>query len=251
MNPVLSIIILTCNQRDYTVRCLESLNSLLADIDTEVLLIDNGSTDNTRQDVEKHFPQVRYLKLDENIGVAGGRNVGLRNARGEYVMLLDNDTIANSKAIYGLLDYLKSHPQVGLVAPRLMSPEGELQKSWKEFPGLGVKMRNVLTRGQSSHYADEEVTFDIEPYYVIGAAQMFQRRMIDEVGYLDESIFYGPEDADFCERIRRRGYRVVYHPDESIIHDWQRMTTRKVWSKTAFRHIRGLLHFYWKHKRIW
>lgn len=246
----ISLIILTYNQRDLTLRCLESLGNLHVDSRYEIILVDNGSTDGTRSEVISRFPGIRYLYQEKNLGVAAGRNAGLRIARGRKLMLLDNDTIVPSGAIEALSEYLDRNPDTGLVAPGLESPEGRIQKSWKDFPGIISKLRNVLTRGRSSHYCERIPDREIEPFYVIGAAQMFPREVWQKCGELDEKIFYGPEDADFCIRVRKAGRKVVYNPAVRIVHDWQRATTRKLFSPMARKHIRGLLHFYLKHKRL-
>lgn len=246
----LSVVILTYNQRDFTLRCLESIKPLMADDRYEVILVDNGSTDGTRSEVEESYKSVKYLYQNKNLGVAAGRNVGLREARGKKLMLLDNDTIVPSGAIEALSAYLDGHPEVGLVAPRLESPDGRLQKSWKEFPGIFRKICNVMTRGKSSHYSETLPDSEIEPFYVIGAAQLFTRDVLDKCGELDENIFYGPEDADFCIRVRKAGKKVVYNPKVMIIHDWQRVTTGKIFSPMGRKHMKGLLYFYLKHRRL-
>lgn len=246
----LSIVILTCNQRELTRRCLASLEPLLSD-GCELIVVDNGSTDGSCRMIAEQFPSVRTVRHAVNIGVAAGRNSGLRAARGRYLMILDNDTVATPEAVRGLLDYLQSHPDTGLAAPMLRSPQGQIQQSYKQFPGLGVKIRNVLLAKSRTSYVAEPPSEPVEPFYVIGAAQMFSAEVYTAVGGLDERIFYGPEDADFCMRVRQLGLKVVYLPGLCIMHDWQRSTTRRPWSKASRRHIRALLYFYLKHRRFW
>ena len=161
-------------------------------------------------------------------------------------MILDNDTVASKESIESLVDYLKLHPEIGVIAPRLIGRDGSVQKSWKDFPGLGVKIANVLSKGRKDHVSDREIDKDIEPFYVIGAAQLFHRKVWEEIGPLDEKIFYGPEDADFCMRVRKTGRKVVYHPSVTIMHDWQRATTGKFLSPMARKHIKALIYFYKK-----
>ncbi len=246
----LSIVILTCNQRDLTLRCLASLESVMSEA-REIIVVDNGSTDGTADAIHSRYPTIRQVRHATNIGVAAGRNSGLRIARGEYLMILDNDTIVNPTAINGLLDFLKNNQDVGLVAPLLCSPAGRIQQSYKDYPGLGVKIRNVLLKKQRTSFADRAPTEPIEPFYMIGAAQMFRADLYRRSKGLDEHIFYGPEDADFCMQIRKLGYRVVLNPSYTIVHDWQRSTTRRPWSSASRRHIRALLYFYIKHRRFW
>lgn len=239
----LSIIILTCNQCAYTMRCLDSIKGCGA----EIIVVDNGSIDNTVYEIEKIFPEVIIVKNTENKGVAAGRNIGLQTSSGKYLMILDNDTEADADVIKKLLNYLKSHPETGLVAPALYSEDGVIQESYKDFPGLLVKIRNALGLEKK---VKTPVSSEIHPFYVIGAAQMFSRETLEKVGDLDENIFYGPEDADFCMRIRKKGLDITYLPDLKIIHHWQRATSRRFLSPLGRKHIKALLYFYRKWKRI-
>lgn len=244
---VLSIVILTHNQKEVTARCLNALSCVSDCSDIEVIVVDNGSTDGSHEYLPSLFKGI-YLYLPENCGVANGRNEGIRCASGKYVMLLDNDTIPTDKAIAGLVQYLEENDDVGLVAPRLVSPDGETQASFKAYPGLKEKLCNVLGRKQEGIAVPD---VDIEPFYVIGACQVFRRELIDRVGVLDGHIFFGPEDADFCMRIRESGMRVVYTPAITIIHDWQRSSARRPFSRLAWLHAKALLYFYRKHRRWW
>lgn len=253
----LSIVILTCNQKDFTLRCLQSLTPYIKDESgVEVLLVDNGSQDSTISDVRgwmrnNNLPEERLqiIEMRRNVGVAAGRNVGLQKAKGEMLLLLDNDTIANAAAIEACRKHLMEHSECGVCAPALYSPAGESQSSAKPFPGLGVKLRHVLLRGKESQMEERELKKE-HPFYLIGAFQMFRREDLEKVGMLDEAIFYGPEDADFCMRMQRLGKTIDYLPQYGMIHDWQRATHRSPLSRLGLKHAKGLLHFYWKHKRF-
>lgn len=245
-NLRLSIIILTYNQRNLTIRCIESIYPLCDNPDYEIILVDNASQDNTEEDVKNTFPKVKYIYLSRNTGVAAGRNTGLRNSNGRYLMFLDNDTIATPETIIGMTDFLEKNADIGLLAPKLISPQGEIQLSFKPFPGILKKIRNVILPHSK---VPSSATF-CEPFYVIGACQLFSRDTLIATGPLDDKIFYGPEDADFCIRIRKNGKRIVYNPDFVITHDWQRRTTRRPFSYIGRKHIVAILYFYCKHKRI-
>lgn len=249
----ISVVILTCNQRALTLRCLESIRELVTLSQfghNQIILVDNGSTDGTLADVTASFPQVMTVALGENRGVAAGRNAGLAVASGRNLMILDNDTIASPATIKAMSDYLDTHSDVGLVSPRLISPQGEVQTSFKPYPGLGVKLRNVIMPRRSTSFAHEVPDLPFEPFYTIGAAQMFPRSVYAQAGPLDERIFFGPEDADFCMAVRGLGFRVVYDPSVTIVHDWQRATTRRLMSRGAMLHARALIHFWIKHRRL-
>jgi len=250
-SPRLSIIILTWNQRDYTLRCLQSISSLVNDEAVEVLLVDNASTDGTREAVARDFPSVKVIVNSENRGVAAARNQGLKQATGRKLMLLDNDTIASADAITAIEHYLDTHPAVGLCGCRLVGEDGTVQASYKEYPGLGIKVRNVLgmKRKEATFPVDDEG--NLTPTYVIGACQMFPRKVLERVGLLDEHIFYGPEDADYCLRVAAAGWQVKYLTQPTIVHCFQRSTTRRIFSPLGRKHIAALLYFYRKHRRLW
>lgn len=257
MPPKLTIIILTCNQKDYTLRLLRSMGEWLtahsegAD-KVEVLLVDNGSTDGSVEAVREWMYKsgvvnLRIIEARENLGVACGRNLGLREAKGKVLMLLDNDTIADTDTFEALRDYVLANSSCGIVAPALYAPDGELQASAKPYPGLWLKLRHVLRPGKELAYEREELE-KLHPFYVIGACQVFRREIIEKVGLLDEKIFYGPEDCDFCMRVRNAGYSVDYLRHLRLTHDWRRLTRRSPFGKLGRRHAAALLHFWMKQK---
>lgn len=249
----LSVVILTCNQTAVTRRCLDSLAPLAGYTrDLRVIVVDNGSEDDTSVLTVDCRPELKssleLIKLPENIGVAPGRNVGLKSCMdSDYVLILDNDTIVPSGAIEALVDYMEANPATGLCAPKLESPDGRCQNSYKAFPGVPEKIRNMLGR---SPYAEIVPDKPMEPFYVIGACQMIRGEVMRNVGLLDDNIFFGPEDADYCMRIREAGYKVVYLPWVTVIHDWQRKSVKSPFSAVSRHHLRGLLYFYRKWHRF-
>lgn len=245
----LSIIIITYNGLGFLTRCLSSLHDFIADPSCEVIIIDNHSTDGTLEFLHEIYPQLQLIVNDENRGVAAARNQGIMVAKGEKLLLLDNDTEATATAIDAMRQHLDSHPDVGLCSCRLVDKEGVPQDSCKPYPGLMIKLRNVLGIGNKTKYESNEEGI-IEPFYVIGACQMFGREVVDKLGLLDEHIFYGPEDADWCLRIKKAGWRIHCLNNHTIIHDYRRSTKKRPFSKLGRLHIKALIYFYWKHKRL-
>lgn len=250
---MLSIIVLTCNQKDMTLRMLGTLAPWMeANPEAELIIVDNASSDGSREAImsfeELPTSRIRYFMQPTNLGVARARNVGLRAAKGDTILILDNDTEVNSEAIDGLLVHLNSNPNCGLCAPALISPSGEIQDSAKPFPGLLIKAAHILGL-PSLLKAEKDAMNSRHPFYVIGACQMFRRSLLKEIGFLDDAIFYGPEDADWCMRIAAIGRTIDYLPEYSIIHHWQRATHRSPFSRLSLLHLRGLLHFYLRHRR--
>lgn len=249
----LGIVILTHNQNDVTLCCLDSLDAdMTMHPEYSVVVVDNGSADKfLNAALERNYlwkNRLNIIDLPKNLGVAGGRNCGLRAvASAEYILILDNDTIITEGSISSLIDYLELHKDVGIIAPELLSNDSHIQLSYKKFPGIIEKIRNLFGHRQ---LVSESLEESIEPFYVIGACQMIRGDAFRVTGFLDDSIFFGPEDADYCMRMRLKGYRVVYNPAIKIIHAWRRTSHRSPFGITSRRHISGLLHFYIKWKRF-
>lgn len=255
MTPRLSIIILTCNQRDFTLRLLHSMEGWLraSGNDVEVILVDNGSTDSTSESIrawlrESGITNLRLIEAGENLGVARGRNLGLKAASGGVLMLLDNDTVADGRVYDELCRYVEDTPACGIAAPALYSPDGELQASAKPYPSPWLKLRHVLSPGRESAAERAELA-NLHPFYVIGACQVFRRDILGKVGLLDEGIFYGPEDCDFCIRVRKAGFTIDYLPQLRLTHDWRRATRRSPLGTLGRRHLKALLRFWMRHPR--
>lgn len=254
----LSVVLICWNSLAYLRDALASLQETLSVArSSEIILIDNGSTDGTDNYIKQHYPHISYHRLSSNRGVAYARNRGIECAKGRYVWLLDDDTIANSEALNEMLQYMSSHPQCGICGCRLVNTSGETQLSYKEYPGIGVKIGNVLhtafLRNKPSRDPYAELYAQgraFEPTYIIGACQLIRREVIDAIGLLDEKIFYGPEDADYCIRARKAGWNIAYLPQVSITHHWKRITNRNLFSPIARRHISALIYFYCKHRKL-
>lgn len=243
----LSVLVLTCNQLSTTLRCMEALVAATADIDSEIILVDNGSTDGTVGAVAEKYPEVKILTMPRNVGVAAGRNEAMRHACGDFFLILDNDTLPTAGVIKGLIAHLNANPSCGIVAPRLDNADGTCQASFKDYPGIKAKVRNVLGL-KAATLPSEEIS---HPCYVIGACQMMRAETVRRLGPLDENIFYGPEDADYCLRAVASGYTVDYLPQLRMTHGHRHATRRRLLSPLGRRHIAALCYFWRKHRRWW
>jgi GT2 family glycosyltransferase len=266
MNYRLSVIIITWNSRQDVSSCLDSVFASTGHIPTEITVVDNGSTDGTHGILLSYGMQINFIPLDKNKGVAYARNIGLKSAKGELVWILDVDTVVNKNAVDGMVAFLANNPTCGLCACRLQSENGEVQDSCRRLPYPSHKIRNVLSeitgrtallkcfhekikKWNETQFYHRELTGD-EPFeaeYIIGACQMFRRSILGCADYLDDKIFYGPEDADFCLRIYRKGYKIICLPQYYIIHHYNRISSRKIFSRISYLHLKGLIYFYLKH----
>lgn len=247
-----SVVILTWNSTEVLESCLASLPQGFATYSYEVIVVDNGSRGSTPAALRNEFPTMRLVVNRKNRGVAPARNQGLRVAHGEYLILLDDDTVVQPGAFDRLIAYLDQHPQVGLCGPKLVDPCGRLQLSCRLFPTVVDKVARrfpaafAQERSRQVEMADWDHGAVHEVDYVIGACQVIRRVALAEVGLLDEKIFYGPEDVDLCLRMRAAGWRVMYNPEAVVVH-LERRVTRSLVSRLAWRHLVGLVYYFWKH----
>ncbi|MBD5211487.1 MAG: glycosyltransferase family 2 protein [Bacteroidales bacterium] len=248
---VLSIVIISWNSLGMLKKCLHSLAGMMRRADVEVIWVDNGSTDGSEEWVRSNYPSVSRHILPRNYGVAYARNRGVEASRGKYVLFLDDDTESGEDSIMPMLDFLQAHPHAGICGTALRDRQGNLQDSFKKFPGLGVKIGNVVRSWLGRKRKVSAPAHVTEVDYLIGACQMIRREVFEKVGMLDENIFYGPEDADFCLRAQEAGWRVCYLPNVSITHHWRRSTSINPLGRLGRKHLRALFYFYRKHRRWW
>ena len=248
--PVLSVVILTWNSRPLLEGCLAALPAATAPLASETIVVYNRSRDATG-DLLTSRSDIVTIRNPRNRGVAPARNQGLRCARGDFVALLDVDTVPAPGAFATLIAHLREAPRVGLVGPKLVGPDGGLQYSCRRFPTVLDKLLRRLPERWGRAVADdvELRRWDHQSVrrvdYVIGACQCIRGAVLGSVGRLDERIFYGPEDVDFCLRLWRAGHRVLYNPAAVVVHHEQRSARRSV-ARYA-RHFGALWYFFRKH----
>lgn len=249
----LSIVLLTWNSRQFIQGCLDSL-APQPPHDKELIVVDNGSADGSPRLVRARWPGARIIANTANRGVAPARNQGIAAARGEYILILDIDTVARPGALAALVEALDSDPHAGVAGARLEDPHGQLQYTCRELPTLWSKIGRQLpgSLGRRVLRDDELRGWDhAGPRYVgyvIGACQLLRRSALDAVGRYDERIFYGPEDVDLCLRMWQAGWRVRYDPAAVFEHHERRITRAAPWRNPLLTaHIAGLAWYFWKH----
>jgi N-acetylglucosaminyl-diphospho-decaprenol L-rhamnosyltransferase len=225
---VVSIIIATYNARRLLDDCLSSIAENPPGEPYEVIVIDDASADGTSDMVRARFPGVRLLRNDINRHYAFSNNRALECARGEYLLLLNNDTIVLPQALDRMVAFLRENPDAGAVGCRLLNEDGSTQWSVKSLPNPGSVLfgaRSIITRlfpdnRFSRHHLlhlDRDPTVPFAAGYVSSAAVMIPRHVIDKVGKLDQRLSYHV-DADYCKRIADAGYKSYYLPTATIIH---------------------------------
>lgn len=256
----LSIVIVTWNARDVLLDCLASIEREILGrkdagaIATETLVVDNGSADGTVEAVRERFPWAQLLALPENLGFAGGNNVGLAKAAGRHAVLLNSDTVVLPDALESCVRFLDAHPDVGVVGPQLLNPDGTKQNCVHNFPSLATELvpkgllETLWPRSFPSKRYDHPEPIDVEA--VLGACLFVRREVLEQVGPMPEDYFFFLEETDWCWRIREAGWRVVHLPEPRVIHVHGASTKKKIPARTRIEYHRSLYHFFRKNRGI-
>jgi GT2 family glycosyltransferase len=249
----LSVLVITWNARDELAGCLSALPAACAPRAFETVVVINGSTDGTAEMLGVKFPAARVIANERNLGVAAARNQALAAARGAVLVLLDDDTVPQAGSLATLAAALEERPGVGIAGPRLESPEGGLQLSCRRFHnGLTPLLRRFRSVERSRRLrayllADWDHASRREVDHVIGACQAFRRATFERLGPLDNRMFYGWEDTDYCVRARRANLSVLYVPEAVVVHRERRLTRRRPLGRNSFEFVKSMLRFFAKY----
>lgn len=236
--PDVSVIIVNWNTRDDLRECLRSLHpSLHPGVAMEIIVVDNASWDDSVVMVKREFPDVKLIENRLNEGFGKAHNRGSHVAQGRYLMLLNTDAKAHPGALKELVDYADAHPDIGIIAPKVLNPDGTLQYSCRRFPVYEAGLfRNTMLGRLFPHNRfvrdylmtdfDHAHTADVD--WVSGCAMMIRREMWDKLGGFDERFFMYCEDVDLCWRAHEASWRVVYHPQAVVTHTIGRSTDKAV-----------------------
>jgi GT2 family glycosyltransferase len=254
--PRLSVVIVNWNTSELLQECLRSLFQYPAQNSFEVIVVDNGSTDDSASMLRASFPDVRLICNATNRGFAAANNQGIAASRGELVLLLNSDTQVLQGALDRLIGAATEFPQAGVIGCRLLNPDGTLQHSVLQFltlpkailASLGIKKISLGRYSYTAHGLIADWSYDAvrQVDYVKGACMLIRRSTLEQVGLLDESFFMYAEEADYCYRVRNAGWAVLFYPDAEVTH-WGGQSAQQVAPETAARRAVSLWLFHKKH----
>ncbi len=224
----LSICIVTFQARDYLKDCLHSIADSTNLVDFEIVVVDQNSQDGTIDMLLQEFPEIQLIQTPWNEGFTRPMNQAMQTAQGKYIALLNPDTLIHPTAFENLCSFLDTHPQVGIVGPKVLNPNGTLQypcrrgdaRPWpviSYFSGLSKLFPDkAFFNGYLLKHLDEDQTYPVDG--VSGSCMVVRRDLVEQIGYLDELFFAYQEDADYCLRARKAGWQVHYYPEAQITH---------------------------------
>ena len=223
----LSVVIVAWNAKRYVHECLESLQRQTIQARLEVIVVDNNSTDGTPEMVRKDFPDVLLIRNDRNLGFAGANNEGIRRSTGDYIFLINSDVNVPPTCLRAMCEYIQQHPEIGLLGPRMLAPDGTTARSCMRFPTLWNSLCRALGLDivfpRSTIFGSflmRDFHHDrIAPVDVLnGWFWMVRRAALGQVGLLDERFFMYGEDIDWCRRFCEAGWKVVFYPGAEALH---------------------------------
>ena len=224
----ISIVIVSYNVREFLEQALHSLQQSLQHITHEIIVVDNASSDGTVPMLKRRFEDVSLIENSENVGFARANNQALALAVGDYVCLINPDTIVQENTFSILLDFFQNYPDTGMVGCKVLNADGSLQLAcrrsyptpWVAFTkivGLAALFPKSRLFGRYNlTFLDPEKVTEVEA--ISGSFMLVKKTVIENVGGLDQDFFMYGEDLDWCYRIKKAGYKIYYVPHTQIIH---------------------------------
>ncbi len=258
----LSIVIVGWNSKEVLLDALASIEREILSrapddegrIETETIVVDNGSEDGSVEAAREGFPWAEVIALPQNLGFAAGNNVGLRQAKGRHSVLLNSDTIVLHDALERCVRYLDANPEVGVCGPQLLNPDRSKQNCIHNYPSLATEfipkglLETLLPKRFPSKRYEHAAPIDVPA--VLGACLFVRREVLEQVGLMPEDYFFFLEETDWCYRIASAGWQIKHVPDSRIIHIFGASTKKKIPAVTRIEYHRSLYHYFGKHKGV-
>ena len=254
----ISFVILTWNSEQTIAKCLEGIwgKCTHENIDFEIFVVDNGSKDGTVDIIKRNFDKnpIKLIQLPKNFGTTKPRNIALKQCSGDVICVLDSDAVILEGSLRTIGVMLVKDDSIGILAPKLIFSDGTTQESVRKFPSVFGKFSKIfgiifkLKFRDIDGYKYFPFSQTTEVDYAISACWFFRRKLIHDVGFLDENIFYSPEDVDYGIRVWKKGKKTIYYPDFTVLHYVQRLTHKKIFSRIALSHLFGVIYYFYKHR---
>jgi len=254
----LSIIIVNYNTKKLLEDTIQSVIANVFLIEYEIIVVDNASSDGSNEMVKQQYPQVKLIENKDNLGFPKANNLGIKEALGQYILLLNSDTKVLDNCIESCLNYMDTNIDVGALGCKLLLANGKLDHACKRgFPTPEASLYYILklhklfpANKRFGQYTLNYLPIDEinEVDALTGAFMLVRKEVINKVGLLDETFFMYGEDLDWCFRIKESGYKVIYYPKAITIHYKGGSSKRKRY-KTIYEFHRAMYIFYNKHYR--
>ena len=252
-----SVCIVTLNASKYLHHCLTLLEQSQGAEIEQIIVVDNRSNDNTVKMIHEKHSSVTLIQNNRNEGYTIPMNRAMKEADGEYLLILNPDAFVKPKAVAALANFLDLHPEVGIAGPKVLNVDGTFQKSCRRgvarpwnvisyFTGLAERFPdNSKYTGYHLSHLDENILNEVDG--VSGSCMMIRRNLIDKIDCFDERFFAYQEDSDYCFRAKAAGWKIYYVPEAEVIHDAGRGGSAAYKYRSLFEWHRSYYLLYKKH----
>ncbi len=244
-----SVIIVTFNTRELTLKAIESVYASIDGCPKEIVVVDNGSTDDTERAVHDQFPAVRYCYSKTNLGFAKANNLGAQESTGAWILLLNSDARLKPDSLKIALPYMHANPKCGILGAQLLNDDGSRQNSVANYPTPATELlsKSLLRRLMPDRFPGKEnrLTDPTKVESVIGAFLLTPRALWREIGGLDERYFFFLEETDYCLQVQRKGRAVIHHPKVEVWHS-QGSSAKKVKAAARIEYWRSRYQYFAK-----
>jgi GT2 family glycosyltransferase len=258
----LSVIIVNYNTGALTKECIESLLKQQTSFNTEIIVVDNASSDESVSFLRSDYPEITVIESKKNLGLAAGVNMGIEVASGKYYLVLNPDIVVLPGALAHMVEWLDKNSDIGMLGGQLISPNGRIQNScyrfytpmtiiyrrtWLGKTKKGIKeVRQFLMKDY-----DHKVAKDVD--WLMGACLMIRAKVVETIGGMDDKFFLYFEDVDWCRRVWGAGWRVVYFPVAQFSHYHQRSSEKSgalslITNWIVREHIKSAIKYFWKYR---
>ncbi len=259
----ISFVILNYKSKGLVKNCISSIiKADLIGLQYEIIVVDNNSEDGIKEMLQENFSEVIFIQSKYNLGMGAGNNLGIKNAKGKYIALLNPDTMVTTDSFIKMYNFMESNPKIGLAGPKLINPDGSEQYTRCRFPEflIPIYRRTPLKKipriqKKIDHYLtkDEDYNKTTKTDWVYGACFFIRQEVLKKIGLFDERFFLGFEDTDLCRRVWQGGYEVYYYPESKIFHYPHRFSGERNWlfgffKKNVREHIVSWLKYFWKYR---
>ena len=232
-------VVITYNSRPFIEECLDSL----LEAGSNVVVVDNGSSDATAGFIKTNFPEVKLIENRNNLGYSAAVNLGAAATKSDVFVVCNADVVYPARSLQQLANFMDENPDVGVAGPQLVFPDGTWQMSYGDVPGIWEAVQRVIGLTSLHHWSRRLLwprkldRSSKEVGHVIGAVMAIRRNAFESLNGWDEDFHFYAEDADFCIRLRRAGWRVMFVPSTEVVHIQGASSTRVDPSKNYFRKL--------------
>ena len=252
----LSCIIVNYQHSESLKDCLDSIYQTIQEIDFEVIIIDNSEEDPGLQSLKERYPKTQIVYNSTNVGFSKANNQAAKIARGNFLFILNPDTILKEQATNSMFRYIRSNLEIGALGPKVVNPDGSLQYSCRRYPNLWTSLFNrysILTRlFPQNRFTRRYLMLDFNHNetlpvdWLSGCCLMIPKSVFEEVNGFDENYFLFNEDIDLCRMVHQTGKKVIYFPEAKIIHKVS-TSNRKATARIIIQRHLGMMYYFKKH----